>query len=138
MASVAELRLATVRIGREDTGAGGLVPLCGGKAMPIVPWGDPESFDPPVVAVRFPRQPRWGGVPKGWEPEVTFAIFVPEDDTTDLEYTIAERLELRLTNGRYAAKGLDTTVEELERRENSELARGAIRLDAIYRYQMSA
>jgi len=137
VANPGTLRLATLKIGRDDTGAGGLVPLTGGKPKPIIRFGEPGWEDPPVIVAHFPDAPKWRGTPEGWQVRATISVLVPETAVENLEHTIADRLAARLTNARYTAKGVDTTVVETGRRPGNELTRGLIRLDCQYQFTMS-
>lgn len=143
MANPGDLRLAAIQIGRDDTGAGGLVPLTAdpdnpsGKAQPIVRFGDPGWENPPIVVVHTPDTPRWGGTPAGWEVRATFQVLVPQTAAEGLEHTIADRLASRMTSAAFGAKGVDTTARETARRDATELARGLVRLDCDYLFTMS-
>lgn len=137
MANPGTLRLAAINIGRADTGAGGLVALTGAKTQPIVRFGDPGWENPPIVVAHFPDAPVWGGTPTGWEVRATFQVLAPQTAAEGIEHTIADRLAVRLTNAAFTALGIDTTVRETGRRDNTELARGLIRLDCSYTFTMS-
>lgn len=138
MAGLHELIRATLNIGRDDTGAGGLV-LLHGKPKPIVRWGDPVQRDPPATAFSIVNAPRRRGIPDGWDVTGQFTIVAPLSDDGKAD-AIAERLHVWLTGAKYKAKGVDTTVSETSRRPGStlvELGEGEVALTVDYRFRLA-
>lgn len=114
MTNFHDLRLAILQLGREDTGAGSLVELTG-QTVPIVRWKDPRRKDRPRIALTLLPGTRRSGVPDGYDHRGQFDALVGEDQDGLQEQLLDRLRDTVLTTTNLAAKGIDSSVNEVDR-----------------------
>jgi hypothetical protein len=132
--------LAIMNIGRADTGLGGIVPLTGGKTVPIVQFADVARADdegaavehkPPIVTVTtITGDPGTG--------TTDFLGVVVQVDawanrrSEGLDAQMMDRMEQILTGPNFTTEGLDVGVSRGQRRRLDEIESGRHRLSQDY------
>lgn len=110
-------------IGRGDTGAGGLVPLTGGKTAPILRARDRRAASPPIVAIGYVISVKMEGSPPRLETRWRAYARVADGATQKLEATLLDQLEAvtRQPNFAGVTTPLDVSCKPGSRRNATEL-----------------
>jgi hypothetical protein len=132
-----DLLLAIMEIARGDSGAGGLIPLTGGKTVPVIRWRDRirEGNEPPIVACQVFLATRNTGAPEKLICSVQFDAVVPEA-SDGLEAQLIDRVEEVLTPQAFLVEGLDVDPNPGARRQLSPLEEGRRRLGLDFQMTM--
>lgn len=140
MANEHSVVLAIMNIGRLDTGGSGLVPLTGGKIVPIVQWADlaraddegaDAGHDPPIVTVMTVTGDAGTGT-------TDFLDMVVQVDAwanrraEGLDAQMMDRVEQILTGPNFKIQLLDVGVGKGQRRRLDEFESGRKRLSQDY------
>ena len=132
--------LAIMEIGRADTGGGGLVPLSGGKTVPIVQFADLARADdegaavehkPPIVTVTTVT----GDPGTGTTDFLTAVVQVDawaNRRSEGLDAQMMDRVEQILTGPNFTTESLDVGVSKGQRRRLDEFESGRKRLSQDY------
>jgi hypothetical protein len=131
-----DLILAIMEICREDTGAGGLVPLTG-KAVPVVRVGDlgMNGRLPPIMAV-YPMASSLNlGLPESLNIVMATDAFA-KANSEGLEYTLLERFDEVVTTTNLLAKGLDAASFQMSRPVMLNLEDGRRQVSAEYLFTL--
>ena len=127
-----DLEVAVMDICREDTGAGGLVPLTG-KTVPLVLWNDLGKTGrlPPIMALQVTSSALNIGLPESLNMQVMIDAFA-KANSEGLEYQLLERFDEVVTVTNLLTKGLDAAPYQQTRTWASDIGDG--RRQATIRY----
>jgi len=135
MSSEYDIILACMQIARQDTGAGGLVPLTG-NAVPLVRFFDIGHATLPVATIAVLGTSLAQGAPSTLLINTQFDSWVVQG-SEGLDVQIIDRITEVMTNQNFKAEGLDVGVTLGGRRMLSDLEDGRLRMSQDISFRLT-